>query len=157
MAHFLSKRFYEVPIMIRPPLLRFSSLYDAMSCFFLRGKALVQLTTTARGRWSILMYVPSAACSLESQIREATLFMLNVKLYSVTRINWFPVCCHNKRSYLKTNVEYQCKLFINSLLSKFATVKSYHSGTFGLRIASKSLGLILEDKTKEQKTGNYWA
>ena len=93
----------------------------------------------------------------ESQIRDAALFMLNVKLYSVTRINWFPVCWHNKRSYLKTNVEYQCKLFINSLLSKFATVKSYHSGTFGLWIASKSLGLFLEDKATEQKTGNYWA
>lgn len=25
----------------------------------------------------------------ESQIRDAALFMLNVKLYSVTRINWF--------------------------------------------------------------------
>ena len=93
------------------------------------------------------------ACSLESQIREATLFMLNVKLYSVTRINWFSVCWHNKRSYSKTNVEYQCKLFINSLLSKFATVKSYHSGTFGLWIASKSLGLFLEDKATEQKNG----
>ena len=102
-AHFHSKGFYEVSIMIGPSDLHFEHwiLYTRYTILFFSVHILrCHVLSSSSEFWSLLKHISDIGyyvicihiCTIykqESQIRDAALFMLNVKLYSVTRINWF--------------------------------------------------------------------